>query len=121
LLTPTVARLFASSAPGSPPVASEGFVRKASEAVDDELLPEYDFSALKGGVRGKYSRRYRAGVNLARLEPAVAKAFPTDAAVNEALRTVLRASRALKRTKRLPNTALQRTSARRRARSRARR
>ena len=54
---------------------------------DDDLRPEYNFSSLAGGVRGKYFERYRAGVNLALLEPEVAKAFPTDAAVNEALRT----------------------------------
>ena len=28
---------------------------------DDDLLPEYDLSKLKGGVRGKYLQRYRAG------------------------------------------------------------
>lgn len=49
-------------------------------------------------MRGKYVRRFREGVNLALLDPEVAKAFPTDAAVNEALRTVLRASKALKRS-----------------------
>ncbi|MGH7411542.1 MAG: hypothetical protein ACREJ6_10875 [Candidatus Methylomirabilis sp.] len=62
---------------------------------DDDLLPEYDFSSLEGGVRGKYYERYRAGVNLALLEPEIAKAFPTDAAVNEALRRALRATKAL--------------------------
>jgi len=41
---------------------------------------------MKGGVRGKYCRRYRAGTNLALLAPDVAKAFPNDEAVNEALR-----------------------------------
>jgi len=70
---------------------------------DDDLLPEYDFSSLPGGVRGKYFRRYRAGVNLVLLEPEVAKAFPTDTAVNEGLRTVLRATKALRRATRLPN------------------
>ena len=69
---------------------------------DDDLLPEYDFSSMSGGVRGKYYRRYRAGVNLALLEPEVAKAFPTDRAVNEALRTVLRAAKAPRRPTRLP-------------------
>jgi hypothetical protein len=72
-------------------------MRKASKAEpDDELRPEYDFSSLAGGVRGKYYKSYRAGANLA-LEPEVAKAFPTDAALNEALRTVLRATRARRR------------------------
>ena len=53
---------------------------------DDELRPEYDFASMKGGVRGKYVDRYRAGTNLALLEPEIAKAFPTDEAVNDALR-----------------------------------
>ena len=61
---------------------------------DDELRPEYDLKELlKGGVRGKYAERYRAGTNLVLLEPDVAKAFPTEKAVNEALRLVLELSR----------------------------
>jgi len=70
---------------------------------DDDLLPEYDFSSMSGAVRGKYYRRYRAGVNLALLEPEVAKAFPTDTAVNDALRKVLRATKASKRRARPSN------------------
>lgn len=59
--------------------------------MDDELRPEYDLAELlKGGVRGKYVERYRAGTNLIRLEPDIAKAFPDEAAVNEALRLVIR-------------------------------
>jgi hypothetical protein len=85
-------------------------MRKASKSNEaDTLRPEYDFSSLAGGVRGKYVKRYRKGVNLALLEPEVARAFPTDAAVNEALRTVLRASKARRRPMRLPNNQLQRT------------
>ena len=30
----------------------------------DDLRREYDLSKLKGGVRGKYVSRYRAGANL---------------------------------------------------------
>jgi hypothetical protein len=78
-------------------------MRKGRKQKSGDLRPEYDFSSLAGGIRGKYHRRYRAGVNLALLEPEVAQAFPTDAAVNEALRTVLRTSRALRRATRLPN------------------
>ena len=63
----------------------------------DELRPEYDFATMKGGVRGKYVDRYRAGTNLALLEPDVAEAFPTDEAVNEALRTILKAAAGLSR------------------------
>lgn len=58
--------------------------------MDDELRPEYDLGMLlKDGVRGKYAERYRAGTNLVLLDPDVAKAFPDDAAVNEALRLVI--------------------------------
>ena len=56
----------------------------------DELRPEYDLSKLKGGVRGKYAARYRAGTNLVLLEPEVAKAFPNDKAVNDALKLVMK-------------------------------
>ena len=59
--------------------------------MDDELRSEYDLrELLKGGIRGKYTERYRAGTNLVLLDPDVAKAFPSEEAVNEALRLVLR-------------------------------
>jgi hypothetical protein len=76
-------------------------MKKASRRQTDEMQPEYDFSSMKGGVRGKYVRRLRSGTNLVLLEPEVAKAFPTDAAVNEALRTILRTTSASKRAVRL--------------------
>jgi len=56
---------------------------------EDDLRPEYDASVLKGGVRGKYLERYRAGTNLALLAPDVRAAFPTDEAVNQALRSLM--------------------------------
>jgi hypothetical protein len=55
----------------------------------DDLRPEYDFSTGNGAVRGKYLERYRAGTNLALLAPDVRAAFPTDEAVNQALRTLM--------------------------------
>jgi len=59
--------------------------------MDDELRPEYDIkSLLKGGVRGKYASRYRAGTNLVLLEPEVARAFPNEKTVNEALKLVMK-------------------------------
>jgi hypothetical protein len=65
--------------------------KKYTVEMDDELRPEYDLHALlKGGVRGKYVAPYRAGTNLVLLDPDVAKAFPDEAAVNEALRLVIR-------------------------------
>jgi len=74
------------------------------------MRPEYDFASMKGGVRGKYVRRFRAGTNLVLLEADVAKAFPTNAAVNEALRGLLETTNAVRRTGGLPNKALQPTS-----------
>lgn len=65
--------------------------RKQAVEVEDELRPEYDLhELLKDGVRGKYVARYRAGTNLVLLDPDIAKAFPDEAAVNEALRLVIR-------------------------------
>ena len=81
---------------------------KATEDPED-VLPEYDFSSMAGGIRGKYYRRYRAGVNLVLLEPDVAQAFPTDAAVNDALRKVLRAAKAPRRGTPLPKNRRQLT------------
>jgi hypothetical protein len=63
----------------------------------DELRSEYDFSKLKGGVRGKYIARYRAGTNLVLLSPDVAKHFPDEQAVNTALRSLIRGSKRLTR------------------------
>ncbi len=41
-------------------------------------------------MRGKYAERYQAGTNVVLLAPDVAEAFPTESAVNEALRLVMR-------------------------------
>lgn len=58
----------------------------------DELRPEYDLAELTGGVRGKYFERYKSGTNLALLDPDVRSAFPTDIAVNDALRSLMNRS-----------------------------
>jgi hypothetical protein len=52
----------------------------------DTMRPHYDF---RGGVRGKYVSRYRAGTNVVVLDPDVAEVFSSAAAVNRALRTLL--------------------------------
>jgi hypothetical protein len=57
--------------------------------MNDELRPEYDLrQLLKGGVRGKYAKRYHAGTNLVLLDPDVRKAFRSERAVNDTLRLV---------------------------------
>lgn len=53
----------------------------------DSLRGEYDFS---DGVRGKHYEAYRAGPNVVILEPDVADVFKDSAAVNKALRAILR-------------------------------
>ncbi len=64
---------------------------KKKTELNDELRPEYDLKILlKSGVRGKYAESYRAGTNLVLLEPEVAKAFPNEKAVNEALKLVMK-------------------------------
>ena len=64
-----------------------------AEKFEDDLPSEYDAAMLKellkDGVRGKYVERYRQGTNLVKLAPDVAAAFPTEQAVNEALRKLL--------------------------------
>ncbi len=65
-------------------------MKKSSNESNDDLRPEYDLGRLlKGGVRGKYAKRYQAGTNLVLLDPDVRKAFPDEKAVNDALRLVI--------------------------------
>jgi hypothetical protein len=59
-------------------------MKKASER--GEMRTEYDF---RGGVRGKYAKRYHQGSNIVVLEPDVAERFPNSEAVNQALRTLV--------------------------------
>ena len=59
------------------------------------MRDEYDFSA---GVRGKHAKRFREGTNLVRLDPDVAKMFPTSEAVNKALRDLARGAGGAKAT-----------------------
>lgn len=46
--------------------------------------------------KGRFDPKRRLGNNVIVLEPDVAKAFPNDEAVNEALRLLLQASKLLK-------------------------
>lgn len=58
--------------------------------MNDDLRAEYDLvHLLKGGVRGKYAKRFHAGTNLVLLDPDVRKAFRSEKAVNNALRLVI--------------------------------
>ena len=65
-------------------------MKKRNNSMKDELRPEYDLRLLlKGGVRGKYARRYQAGTNLVLLDPDVRRAFRREKAVNDVLRLVI--------------------------------
>ena len=68
---------------------------------NDELRPEYRLEDLGPGVRGKYLETYRNGTNLVLLSPDVAKVFPTEQSVNDALRSLIEvAQRSVGPTKR---------------------
>ena len=59
--------------------------KATSKTAVPAMRENYDFA---GGVRGKYARRSAQGTNVVLLEPDVAKAFPSAAAVNESLRAL---------------------------------
>jgi hypothetical protein len=94
-------------------------MKKVHATRNDDMRPEYDFASMKGGVRGKYAKRFREGTNIVLLDPEVVAAFPTENAVNEALRGVLNTTRAVRRRGGLANEALQPTSRTRRKKRRA--
>jgi hypothetical protein len=54
-------------------------MKKTKAKMSDELRPEYDLrQLLKGGVRGKYAKRYQAGTNIVLLDPDVRKALDSE-------------------------------------------
>ena len=59
----------------------------------EEMRKEYKREDLGRGVRGKYFDGYKKGTNLVLLSPDVAAAFPDDASVNEALRSLMKIAR----------------------------
>jgi hypothetical protein len=70
----------------------------------DDLRPEYEFDYSKA-VRGKYYKRLlKEGSNVVVLERDVAKAFPNLAAVNAALRSVIKGKRPRRLTTRSTRT-----------------
>jgi hypothetical protein len=83
-----MARQFESSARDLQRAGNENSMKKAKPEVD-ELRSEYKRSDFGKFVRGKYARRAASATNVVLLEPAIAKAFPNDRAVNDALRLLL--------------------------------
>jgi len=84
-------------------------ISKLMNVENDDMRPEYDFSSMAGGVRGKYYKAYRAGHTVkihktdgtitvqyfkleegaVMLEPDVREYFPDSEAVNNALRSLI--------------------------------
>jgi len=62
---------------------------ETSKVEEDEMRDEYDFSQMTGVVRGKHYEQYQKGTNVVLLAPDVAAAFPTEKAVNDALRKLI--------------------------------
>jgi len=72
-------------------------MKAKSRSKPDDMRPEYDFD-YSTAVRGKYYRRLlKEGANIVVLEPDLAEAFRTSAAVNEALRSLLEVSESTRR------------------------
>jgi hypothetical protein len=59
---------------------------------DYELQEEYNLSQLPIMPKGRYAPERRVGSNVVVLEPDLVQAFPSDEAVNKALRLVLQAA-----------------------------
>ena len=69
-------------------------MKKARRRGTDELRPEYKRSDFGQLVRGKYASRVAASCNVVVLEPQVARVFPNERTVNEALRSLIRVANA---------------------------
>jgi len=61
--------------------------------VDDDMLPEYDFSKMRMVGRGIYAKRFRSGTNLVLLDHDVREAFPDDRTINETLRVIAKVAK----------------------------
>ena len=75
---------------GKLPVPKKSSFKKQD---DYELREEYDLSKMAVLPKGRFDPKRRIGTNVFVLDPDIAKAFPDDEAVNEALRLILKASK----------------------------
>ncbi|HEY53635.1 MAG TPA: hypothetical protein G4N94_09285 [Caldilineae bacterium] len=65
-------------------------MKNLTDPDDYELRDEYDLSKMTIVAKGRYAPERRRGQNIALLDDDVMRAFPTDEAVNEALRLAIR-------------------------------
>ncbi len=78
-------------------------MKKAKSELNDWARDEYKRADLGEIVRGRYAKRAAHATNIVVLEPQIAKVFPTDAAVNDALSGLIAVARASARlTKVIP-------------------
>lgn len=68
-------------------------MKKTKSELNDWSRPEYKRSDFGELVRGKYAKRIQESTNVVVLDPQVAKVFPNDEAVNNALRGLIVATR----------------------------
>ncbi len=66
---------------------------KLNDPNDYELRGEYDLTKMAVAPKGRYAPERRMGKNVVVLAADVAQVFPTDDAVNEALRLVIQITR----------------------------
>lgn len=86
-------------------------MKRVKSELNDWLRPEYKRSDFGELVRGKYASRIRTSTNVIVLDPQVAKAFPNDEAVNDALRGLVKLARSSARlTPRSTRTARKRAA-----------
>jgi len=69
-------------------------MKKVKNQDQGEMRTEYKREDLGIGVRGKYYEAYKEGHNVVLLKPEVAKAFPSEDAVNEALLSLIKIAQA---------------------------
>ena len=74
-------------------------MKKDKSELKDWLRPEYKRSDFGRLVRGKYAKQLRTSTNVIILDPQVAKAFPNDKAVNNALLGLIGLARSSARRK----------------------
>ena len=85
---------------------------KAKGTRSDTLRSEYKRSDFGQMVRGKYAARAVKTTNVVVLDPEVAKAFPNDQAVNNALRPLIDIAKASARPARRSRARSTKTMAR---------
>ncbi|MGC8490122.1 MAG: hypothetical protein ACP5SH_00130 [Syntrophobacteraceae bacterium] len=79
-------------------------MKKAKQTDKDELRVEYSRSDFAGPlVRGKYAERFHESSNIVVLKPEVARVFPNEEAVNNALLSLIEVAKKAAGAEKLPS------------------